>query len=71
MENENPKDAVDSTATSLFHLAANLQSRPNNGEEFTNEEIEALAKRLQDHAADLQLAARRLVKAGISFDNWF
>ena len=60
MEDEDPRSAVDSTAESLFHLAANLQSRAANGEEFTSAEVEAIAKRLQDHAADLQLAASRL-----------
>ncbi|HZD42240.1 MAG TPA: hypothetical protein VE131_16070 [Terriglobales bacterium] len=60
MENENPKEIVDSTAESLFRLAANMISRANEGEEFPKEEIEAIAKRLQDHAADLQLAASRL-----------
>ncbi len=60
MEDEKPKLAVDGAATSLFHLAANLESRANNDEEFPKEEIIAIAKRLQDHAADLQLAASRM-----------
>jgi hypothetical protein len=60
METENPKQVVDSTADSLFHLAANMISRANKGQEFPKEEIEAIAKRLQDHAGDLQLAASRL-----------
>jgi hypothetical protein len=30
MEKENPKSVVDDTSTSLFSLAANLESRANN-----------------------------------------
>ena len=60
MHEENPKVVVDFTAQSLFHLAATLQSRSSSGETFPKEEIEALATRLQDHAADLQVAASRL-----------
>lgn len=60
MSDDDARTVIDGTATSLFHLAANLQSRANAGAEFPNEEIVALAKRLQDHAADLQLAAGRL-----------
>jgi hypothetical protein len=62
MSDEKPRAVVDGTATSLFHLAANLQSRANAGEAFPKEEILTLAKRLQDHAADLQLAASRMTE---------
>ena len=60
MKEEDSKTVVDSTATSLFHLTANMVSRANAGEEFSKAEILAIASRLQDHAADLQLAASRL-----------
>lgn len=60
MKSENPKAAVDDTATSLFHLAANLESRANQGEVFVKEEIISIANRLKDHASDLQLAASRM-----------
>ena len=60
MEDGEPKAVVDSTAQSLFHLTANLISRAEKCEEFPKDEIDAIAKRLQDHAADLQLAASRL-----------
>ena len=60
MNDETPKIVVDSIAQSLFHLAATLLSRCNSGETFLKEDIEVLATRLQDHAADLQVAASRL-----------
>jgi len=57
---EDPIDVVDDTAKSLFHLASTLQYRSEHGEEFSPGEIVSVAKRLQDHAADLQVAASRL-----------
>jgi hypothetical protein len=39
MKNGDPKFVVDDTSTSLFHMAASLESRANNDEKFFKEEI--------------------------------
>jgi hypothetical protein len=60
MENEEPKKSVDNISEKLFHLAESLATHADAGREFPPGEIMAVAKRLQDYAADLQLAASRL-----------
>lgn len=55
-----PKDTVNDIATNMFHFAANLESRATKGEEFPKDEILAIVGRVQDYAADLQVAASQL-----------
>ena len=56
---EESKRVVEDTARSLFYLAATIEHRSEQGE-FSREEVLEIAKRLRDHAIDLQLAASRL-----------
>lgn len=58
MDSQPPKAVIESTADSLHSLAANMESR---SAEITPEELKTIAERLHEHAADLTLAASRLV----------